>query len=117
MNFLCINSSLTLSRVVVVLSPESCCLSLPVVVAHRPHGRLEVGRGLLLDLVGQRVDLEPVEAGDKLVRRALGAVLKGNQTIDNRFILVCNCTCSIENACKILHVGVQPLVYYGCTIQ
>merc|ERR1719322_1173871 len=37
-------------------------LSLPVVVRHRPHGRLEVGRGLLLDLVGERVDLEAVEA-------------------------------------------------------
>ena len=28
---------------------------------------LEVGRSLLLDLVGQGVDLEPVQAGDKLV--------------------------------------------------
>ena len=46
-------------------------LSLPVVVRHRPHGRLEVGRGLLLDLVGERVDLEAVEARDKLVCRSL----------------------------------------------
>ena len=32
---------------------------------------LEVGRSLLLDLVGQRVDLEAIEAGDKLVGRSL----------------------------------------------
>ena len=50
-------------------------LSLPVVVRHRPHGRLEVGRGLLLDLVGERVDLEAVEARHELVGRPLGPVL------------------------------------------
>jgi len=32
---------------------------------------LEVGRSLLLDLVGQGVDLEAVQAGDKLVGRSL----------------------------------------------
>ena len=32
---------------------------------------LEVGRSLLLDLVGQGVDLEAVEAGNKLVGRSL----------------------------------------------
>ena len=50
-------------------------LSLPVVVRHRPHGRLEVGRSLLLDLVGERVDLEAVEARHELVGRPLGPVL------------------------------------------
>ena len=50
-------------------------LSLPVVVRHRPHGRLEVCRGLLLDLVGERVDLEAVEARHELVGRPLGPVL------------------------------------------
>jgi len=37
---------------------------------------LEVGRSLLLDLVGQRVDLEAIEAGDKLVGRSLWPVLR-----------------------------------------
>ena len=50
-------------------------LSLPVVVRHRPHGRLEVGRRLLLYLVGERVDLEAVEARHELVGRPLGPVL------------------------------------------
>ena len=39
---------------------------------------LEVGRSLLLDLVGQGVDLEPVQAGDKLVGWPLWPARKDN---------------------------------------
>jgi hypothetical protein len=52
---------------VVVVVVVVVVLSLAVVVGHGSHGRLEVCRRLLLDLVGERVDLEPVQAGDKLV--------------------------------------------------
>jgi hypothetical protein len=43
-------------------------LTFPAVVAHGPHGGLEVGRCLLLDLVGQVVDLEPIEPEKKIQR-------------------------------------------------
>ena len=42
-------------------------LALGVVVAHGPHGRFEVCCSLLLNLVGQMVDLESVEPGHKLI--------------------------------------------------
>ena len=36
-------------------------LALPAVVAHRPHRGFEVGRRLLLDLVREVVNFEPVQ--------------------------------------------------------
>ena len=58
-----------------ISSPIGRSLSLPVVVRHRPHGRLEVGRRLLLYLVGERVDLEAIEPRHELVGRPLWPVL------------------------------------------
>ena len=42
-------------------------LALGVVVAHGPHGSFKVCCSLLLNLVGQVVDLESVEPGHKLI--------------------------------------------------
>ena len=50
-------------------------LTFAIVVVHGAHGRLEVRRRLLLDLVRHGVDLEAVEPRHELVRRPLGTVL------------------------------------------
>ncbi len=50
--------------------------ALSAVVAHGSHGRLEVCRCLLLDLIGKWMNLEPVEPGNKLVCRSFGSVLR-----------------------------------------
>ena len=54
------------------------CLAFSVVVGHGSHGGLEVCCGLLLDLVGVVVDLEPVEPRHELVGWALRPVLRVN---------------------------------------
>ena len=46
-----------------------------VIVANSTHGYFEVGGALLLDLVGERVDFESVEARHELVGGLLGPVL------------------------------------------
>lgn len=43
--------------------PCGLSLAFTVVVRETPQRRLEVGRRLLLDLVRERVDLEPVQPG------------------------------------------------------
>ncbi len=50
-------------------------LTLGIVVTHGSHGCLEVCGCLLLDLVGQVVNLEPIEPGHKLVDGPFGPVL------------------------------------------
>uniref|UniRef100_A0A6B0UE47 Putative secreted protein n=1 Tax=Ixodes ricinus TaxID=34613 RepID=A0A6B0UE47_IXORI len=45
------------------------------VVAEAPYGGLEVGGDLLLQLVGQGVDLETIQPGHKLAGGPLGPVL------------------------------------------
>ena len=53
---------------------SNVCLTFGIVVTHGAHRCLEVGRGLLLNLVGQMVDFEPIEPGHKLVSWPLGSV-------------------------------------------
>lgn len=58
-----------------------CCttrLAFSVVVGHGAHGRFEIGRGLLLNLICVMMDFEAVQSGHKLVGGSLGPVLRMN---------------------------------------
>jgi hypothetical protein len=51
-------------------------LAFGAVVAHGAHGGFEVSGGLLLDLVRQVVDLEPVQSGRKNVSEKISFTRK-----------------------------------------
>ena len=86
---------------------------------------LEVGSSLLLDLVGQGVDLEAVEAGNKLVSRSLWP----EQEIVNQTDLK---ICSLpdrhgqntpalrmhdKSKYQILNANTKHHLYSGCTMK
>lgn len=50
----------------------------PIIVADSTHGNFKIGSPLLLNLISQRVDLEPIKSWNKLIGGLLRSIFRMN---------------------------------------